>query len=242
VRLSVTGTWPGTLVLRRGWARADARPWNTEVPDAQLRLVRGGGQFLASCTRLLLSSGAPAVISPPLTEGTERPWRAVGFRDFLVLELFRRQLAGPVAPPPHPVTIASRDDWRQALKIDRESFRGVWRLDGRGLAEALDATPRSALLLVGRAGEPAGFAVVGSSGTMSYLQRVAVHPRHQRSGLGRALLREAMRWARSGGARSMLLNTQPGNHASAALYRTEGFTRLSDRLVVLRRREGEEPD
>lgn len=242
MRLSVTGTWPGTLVLRRGWARADARPWNTEVPDAQLRLVRGGGQFLASCTRHLLSSGAPAVISPPLTEGAERPWRTVGFGDFLVLELFRRQLDVPVAPPRHPVTIGSRDDWGQALKIDREAFQGVWRLDGRGLAEALDATPRSALLLAGRRGEPAGFAVVGSSGTSSYLQRVAVRPRHQRAGLGRALLREAMRWARRGGAQSMLLNTQPGNHAPAALYRAEGFTRLSDQLVVLRKSDGEERD
>lgn len=241
MRLSVTGTWPGTLVLRRGWARADARPWNAEVPEAQLRLVRGGGQFLAGCTRHLLSSGAPAVISPPLTEGAERPWRTVGFRDFLILELFRRQL-GPVAPPPHPVTIASRDDWGKALQIDRAAFRGVWRLDGRGLAEALDATPRSVLLLAGRAGNPAGFAVVGSSGTSSYLQRVAVHPRHQQSGLGRALLREAMRWARRRGAQSMILNTQPGNRPAAALYRAEGFTRLSERLVVLRRSEGEERD
>ena len=60
-KMTMRGTWPGPLTLRRNWARAEARPWNDNNTDASLRLVRGGGGFLAACAEQLFTMGAPSV-------------------------------------------------------------------------------------------------------------------------------------------------------------------------------------
>ena len=51
------GTWPGAVALRRGWALAHARPWNRDIPDAALRLVRGSSAFLEACADHLVELG-----------------------------------------------------------------------------------------------------------------------------------------------------------------------------------------
>lgn len=233
--LRISGEWPGQLVLRRGWAKAEARPWNDAIEAAQLKLVRGGRAFLAECTEHLLTM-SEAVISPPLLPGQARPWRSAGYRTFLRLTLYRRTLTGRLPPDAQDVSEGSPTDWPAVLEVDRAAFAPIWRVDEAGLREALEATPETALLLArSQPGGLKGFAVVGRSGSTSYLQRVAVHPDSRRTGTGRALVRASLRWAHGRGASIMLLNTQPENVASEALYRSEGFRPESGRLVVLRR-------
>lgn len=234
MQLTVRGTWPGPVVLRRGWALAEARPWNQDVADAQLRLVRGGQGFLRSCTEHLLENGAPAVVSPPLPESSRRMWLDVGYSEFQPLDLWERDLTSPLADPGHEVESAEAVNWRSLLQIDRAAFDPLWRLDRAGLEEAMAATPRSCTLVVRRRGETVAFAVVGSRGTYSYLQRLAVHPAAQGGGVGRALVRASLRWGRRGGGRLLLLNTQPDNRRAAALYRSESFARLPERLSLVR--------
>jgi hypothetical protein len=60
--------------FRRGWARADARRWNDAVPDANLRLLRGGSGFLAACAQKLRDLGAPTVLSPPVSQSGRSMW------------------------------------------------------------------------------------------------------------------------------------------------------------------------
>lgn len=52
---------------------------------------------------------------------------------------------------------------------------------------------------------------------------LAVAPEHRRSGVGRALLHEAYRWAAAVGVEKISLNVRAGNAAAIALYRAEGF-------------------
>ena len=79
-----------------------------------------------------------------------------------------------------------------------------------------------------------GFSIVGAGAGAGYLQRNAVAPSVQHRGIGRALVRASLRWARQHGARQMLLNTLGNNDAASNLYLTEGFTHLDDRLAILR--------
>ena len=225
------GRWPGPVEVRRGWARADARPWNTSTPAAHLRLVRGSAAFVAEAARRVLEQGVVAVLSSPVL-GSARLWEQAGFAPLVHLVLLRR---GP-APPPAPLHAVEELDAGHrpdALAVDAAAFQPFWRVDATGMEEALTATSRSIMLGVwDRPGVLAGFAVVGVTGRMGYLQRVAVDPAHQGRAVGRSLTRASARWARSRGADALLLNTQPENTVALSLYESEGFEVLPDRLAV----------
>ncbi len=236
-RVNLRGEWPGPLTFRRGWARAEARPWNDTEPAASLRLVRGGPGFLEACTGRLCDLGAPAVLSPPLPSGARRTWEAAGFEDYLKLALMRLSLDHQPRPPDHLVVEADDTPIATLLCIDQAAFTPFWRFDEHGLREAIDATGSSTILLIRDAeGGAAGFAIVGFGSAISYLQRVAVHPKWQGQGMGRSLVRVSARKARAAGARVMLLNTQFDNTAALRLYEAEGFVPLPEPLSLLRSR------
>jgi ribosomal protein S18 acetylase RimI-like enzyme len=228
------GNWPDRLVLRQGWAKAEARPWNLDVPDAHLRLIRGSAEFLAACADHLLEIGIPGVASPPLPEISSGIWLSAGFEPYLSLDLYSRELVGSLPEPPHEVTTGGERDWGPTVNIDRAAFPPLWRLDRDGLQEAMGATPYASLLLTRNDDRPTGFAIVGVGSIAGYLQRVAIHPDYAGQGLGRSLVRAANKWARRRGAHSMMLNTQMNNESAARLYLSEGFEKMLDQLTVLR--------
>jgi len=232
--MRVAGNWPGRLMLRQGWAKAEARPWNPDTPDAHLRLIRGGSDFLSACGEYLLGIGVFGVCSPPLPEVSSGVWLSAGYQPYLALDLYSRDLVGTLPEPSHQVIPGSTHDWTEIVGIDRAAFSQLWRLDGDGLREALSATPHSSLLLSQDGDRTTGFAIVGVGSIAGYLQRVAVHPDHTRQGIGRSLVRAANKWARRRGALSMMLNTQTDNEPAGRLYVSEGFEKMLDQLTVLR--------
>lgn len=234
-RIGHRGDWPGPVSFRKGWYRADARPWNHDIPEATLRLVRGGSVFLEACTAELRQLGADSVVSPPLPANSLGTWRDAGYEPFIDLALMRRSLDRPVRPPDHLVVEVDDIDVDELLAIDSAAFSDFWRFDRHGLTEAIEATGTSSILVIrDGSGRSAGFAVVGYGSAISYLQRVAVHPDWQGQGMGRSLVRVSARKARASGAHVMLLNTQLDNGCAIALYESEGFVRLPDPLALLR--------
>ncbi len=233
--MRVAGSWPGRIVVRQGWAKAEARPWNADIPDAHLRLIRGNSSFLAACADHLIGIGASGVASPPLPDSSAGLWLSAGYEPHLVLDLYSRELSGAQPDSSHEVIAGSGRQWAATEEIDQAAFPPIWRLDEAGLREAMKATPHASLLLTHQDDRTTGFAIVGVGSIAGYLQRVAVHPDHAHQGFGRSLVRAANQWARRRGARSMMLNTQPDNEAAARLYVSEGFERMLDRLTVYRR-------
>lgn len=235
------GDWPGTVQMRRGWAAARVRPWNDQTTAiAALRLDRGGDRFLVACCEWLFAHDVRTVLSPAIAAGQLGVWRRAGFVDHLELTLFERSLGRPAAQPATPVEKLADPDLTALAKIDDLAFDETWRVGREGLADALVATPASAVLAVGQSRKLGGFVIVGEALGVAYLQRLAVDPYLTGRGVGRSLVRASIRWARARGARTMLLNTQPDNRAAAGLYVSEGFVRLSARLQVLAR-TGEAP-
>ncbi|MDP2623086.1 MAG: hypothetical protein Q8Q29_04750, partial [Actinomycetota bacterium] len=107
----VEGTWPEPITLRKGWARAESRPWNEVVPMAHLRLVRGGGApFISDCVDTLRGVGATAVLSPPLPRSAQKTWCDASFEHHADLALLRRTL-DRIPPPGHLVLVGSEDDF-----------------------------------------------------------------------------------------------------------------------------------
>jgi GNAT superfamily N-acetyltransferase len=230
----VDGTWPDTIVLRKGWARAESRPWNAVVPMAHLRLLRGGGSgFIRDCVDVLHDLTSSRVLSPPLPRSAQQVWHEAAFRRHADLALMRRPLER-VRAPDHLVLGGTDDDLDEALRIDGAAFDDFWQFDRRALTEAIEATPRSALHVVRNPqGGLCGYAVTGVGTSVAYLQRVAVDPVSQGAGIGRSLVRYSACWARKHGARALMLNTPTGNVPAMALYESEGFTVLPEPLAVL---------
>lgn len=234
-RVRVEGTWPEPITLRKGWARAESRPWNEVVPMAHLRLVRGGGApFITDCVDTLRGVGATAVLSPPLPRSAQKTWCDASFEHHADLALLRRTL-DRIPPPGHLVLIGSEDDFDEALRIDAAAFDDFWQFDRRAMLEAMAATPHSVLHVVrSGSGGLAGFAVSGAGSSLAYLQRLAVDPGSQGRGIGRSLVRSSARWAKRMGSRVLMLNTQVGNEGAIALYESEGFVTLEEPLAVLK--------
>ena len=231
--MKVSGDWPGPVTIRQSWAKATARPWNSDLPYGYLRLERGGARFLRAATGHVLAYGVELVASQPLLNSAADPWRQVGYRPFLELHMYRRSLIGSM-PPEAPGIREGPPDFEMLAEVDRRSFSPLWRNGQTALRESYGSTIRRTVIVTSGASPPEGFAIVGCSGVTSYLQRIAVSPSHRRRGWGTRLTLAAIRWAARHGAAAMLLNTAPNNRAAAALYRATGFRRLPDRLAVLR--------
>jgi GNAT superfamily N-acetyltransferase len=237
VRVHIQGTWPGPVIVHRGWYRAAARPWNDDVPLAQLRLERGGAGFLADCASALLAlEGVTEVLSPPLLPSARAPWEAAGFRLHSRLLLLRAELGQPAAPI-HPVVTGGPDDLAAAVEVDRAAFEPFWRLGLLGLRDALSATGRSVLHLIRRPeGSLAGFAITGVGTSLAYLQRLAVDPGAQFGGIGHSLARAAAAWAKEEGAVALLTNTPESSPHVIAFYEGAGFRAVTRDLALLGRR------
>ena len=235
-RITSRGDWPGPVALRSGWWKGVCRRLNDESDDVVLRVERGSVEFLDRCVHWAAEEGAPAVWSPPLPATSAGMWRAAGFSPDRSLAMMERDLGVPVPAAEREAREGTTADLHRAARLDRDAFDGIWRMGRVGLEDAMTATPRSMLLVVeGDHAEQVAFAIIGVAIHASYLQRIAVDPRWQGRGIGRDLLRRSMTWARSAGARTMLLNTQMDNHSAAALYRSEGFISLPNGLTLYRR-------
>ena len=125
------------------------------------------------------------------------------------------------------------------MDVDRRAFGPENSFDALDLRAALDATDRSRLrvAVLGHGGHGAivGFAVTGRDGTRGYLQRLAVDPGAAGSGIGSALVTDALRWCRARGVRRAVVNTESDNVRALRLYRRLGFVDIALDLLLLER-------
>jgi ribosomal-protein-alanine N-acetyltransferase len=77
--------------------------------------------------------------------------------------------------------------------------------------------------------ELVGYFILMVAAGEAHLLNLSIAGRHQRSGHGRALLREAVELARRRGARSVFLEVRPSNLVAQALYTRFGFRRIAVR-------------
>jgi len=67
---------------------------------------------------------------------------------------------------------------------------------------------------------------------------IEVHPEHQRRGIGRALLRACLEWAKERGIERLELYTRRDNDRARVLYESEGFAIESARERFIRLPDG----
>lgn len=230
----VRGNWPSPITFSRGWARAVARPWNDEAPDAFVRLERGRSDFLRSATETVASMSGSGVFSPAMFSPAMRVWIRAGYEEVRHLEVMERPLGASIEETSIEIEETTTPDWARLLQIDRAAFEGFWRMSLDGLKEALASTDPSSVLTARVDGRVAGYAIVGTQWGTSYLQRVAVDPDRGGRGIGTGLVTAAVRWARKTAAASMVLNVRPENVTAKRIYERSGFSTTGRHLRILR--------
>lgn len=119
---------------------------------------------------------------------------------------------------------------RRAMAEDLEGLLGVARgcVEAPGWSETiwrevLEEKLTRVCLVAEREGTVVGFVVVGVAAGVAQLESAAVAAVLRRQGMGRALCRAGMAWARDAGAASMELEVRAGSTGARALYVALGF-------------------
>lgn len=221
--------WPG------GWARLG--PWrgHEEIAYLSLGAERPPEEaFVDRCLAALRRAGYRRVVTSALAPGETLPFVDAGFAVRERLHLLEHDMAG-IDRPDRTTRRGRGRDRAAVLEIDRRAFDAFWHIDDEGLDHALRATPQSRFRVGEEDEEITGYAVAGRSGEQGFLQRLAVDPDRHRCGWGTSLVADALRWLRRHGVTRTLVNTQLGNDAAVALYRSTGFRLLPLGLTVLDR-------
>jgi ribosomal protein S18 acetylase RimI-like enzyme len=230
---------PSLDVIRWGRERARTGPWRGDrlvahlVPMPEAPPLSAG--FVRRALDVLAEQGYRQVVTSALGEGEAEGFVAAGFDVGQRLHLLVHGL--DELPPMPAVPARLRRAWpfdrATVLEVDNLAFAPFWRLDDRGLDDALGATPRARFRVAVAGSRPVGYAIIGAAGRRGFVQRLAVHPNFQGRALGRALLIDGLRWLQDRSATAAVVNTQFGNDAALALYEATGFRRQPHGLAVL---------
>ena len=221
-------------------------PWQGHPDIAYVVPVHGGSPSAVTDVHRALElageQGYRSVVTAALAPLDQAAFLAVGFEVHERLHLLARALPAPRPPAPAlPAGVTLRrghlQDCDPVLRLDHQAFEPFWRLDQRGLADAIAATPSARFRIAtserGAAPEVLGYSVIGRAAHRGYVQRLAVSPDRHRGGLGRSLLVDGLRWLERRRVRRVMVNTQERNLAALALYEREGFERQPGGLAVL---------
>jgi ribosomal-protein-alanine N-acetyltransferase len=123
----------------------------------------------------------------------------------------------------------------QLLQLDQLCFGGHWGEQGyqteleRPSSIVLGAFLKEELSLNSSGQHLVGFGILWRIEDEAHIISLAVHPAHQRRGLGRTLLVELLNQARDWGCAWATLEVKASNQAALHLYESVGFQKLGER-------------
>ncbi len=123
------------------------------------------------------------------------------------------------------IRLALAADLRAVATLEQELF-GADAWSQEALRGELDG-PGRRFVVAQDGAELVGYAVSMALGDVLDLQRIAVRPRQQRTGLATALLKDL--WGHPGSADRMLLEVSSANRGAVAFYLDAGFSQISER-------------
>jgi ribosomal protein S18 acetylase RimI-like enzyme len=228
------------LVLRGADSVATVRPWSFQPTTAHLVMVQQRipptADDLQKWCLEVAGAGYQRVRTNAIGDTMRARAEAVGFETVQELTLLEYVTPRGVALSKRATERLGADHHTAASIVDRRAFGAEWALDAATVAEVRRATPRHrARRIVGDDGALAGYAISGRDQRQGFIQRLAVDPDQQRTGIGLALVLDALHWLAFWHVSRVLVNTAVDNTAALALYRRVGFRPLTERLRVFER-------
>jgi GNAT superfamily N-acetyltransferase len=236
------GGAPVTLLSGAGYS-ARVRPWPTAPTTAHLVLMdqrsAPPSSILRSWLNQLHDGGFQHVRTGAVHDEQRSPFTALGFESAQELVLLHRAMNGNARPwrlRNPPVRLARPDDLARLAELDSAAFPIGWGLDTVAITDAATATPRHRIAVVDDAQRrPVAYSISGRAGQAAFLQRLAVDPAAQGSGLGRLLVDDCLRWVTRWKVHTVAVNTQSDNDRALRLYESFGFVRRQHGLTVMQR-------
>jgi ribosomal-protein-alanine N-acetyltransferase len=115
---------------------------------------------------------------------------------------------------------------------DHAAFEPEWWY-GRGAFDRMWHSP-GRFVVAKRDGELVGYAFGDALGLQAHIVRLAVHPAHQKHGIGAQLLADLVSYWRAQGVSAITVNTQTYNEASLRLYRRFDFCLIGQPVTAWR--------
>ena len=210
---------------------------------AWVRLFAAGGltdllevwqELLPPCLEELRSQQPKCIIAAVVVHTWfERLLQQSGFRhtqDIVVLSWNDRPLPVFRLPPDLMVREIQEEDLEEVHRLDNLAFSPLWSLSYDGLRRAFQQSAYSTLLIENN--EIVGYQITTASDFSAHLARLAVHPRLQRRGIGRAIVADMLTHFADRGVIHITVNTQSDNTSSLTLYQHLGFERTQETLPV----------
>lgn len=230
------------LVLRGTHATVRVRQWPATPYTAHLVMYQQTlpptSDDLERWCDALRTRGFRTVRTSALAHAASVRVETSGFHVVQRLVLLEHDHPGDAPAAVRPTTRLLVGDDLAASAVDHAAFGEEWALDPIAVGDVRHATPRHrgrATVDPTRNDAITAYAITGRDARLGFLQRLAVHPDHQRQGLGIALVHDSLRWLARWRALRVLVNTPTDNEAALALYERTGFHRLPDGLRVYER-------
>jgi ribosomal protein S18 acetylase RimI-like enzyme len=226
------------LVLRGEGVSGRVVEWPSQPGIAQLIMYQQHriptGDDLQRWVDTIAERGFTRIRTSALSAPAAAAVEVVGFEPVQDLALLQHDLVLRVDRPRVAIARLASHHHTSASEVDRAAFGEGWYLDPDAIDEVRHATPQHRARTAG--GPPLrAYAVSGRDAGIGFLQRLAVHPDHQRHGLGRALVLDSLRWMARWKVDRVLVNTPVNNEAAIHLYERTGFVRLREHLRVYER-------
>lgn len=224
-------------ILQYGSDRLRVAPWRSDSSVAEIIGTTNSTPLrvasIQNAMRLLELAGYRCVMTNALSETERRSFLQAGFEVYETLHLLTHTLIDVPKPRRGQTKRGFTRDYNAILEVDTAAFEPFWRLDERGLVDAISATPRTRVRIApGK--HVCGYAITGLSGFRGYLQRLAVHPDYQGSGIGSSLVIDSLYWLKRHRCQIAMVNTQESNEGALRLYQSHGFINQPSGLAVLR--------
>ncbi len=128
-------------------------------------------------------------------------------------------------------------DAEQVAAIHAKSFYRGWPRED--IATYLSDTDTPTLVACDARRNVAGFAMLRMLGDDVELMTIAIDPRYRKRGIGRALMHAVFEDLMMTPAKRMILEVAADNPAALKLYRSLGFTQISERKGYYARPDGQ---
>lgn len=125
-------------------------------------------------------------------------------------------------------------DFSYLLDLDKEIFETYWRNSFNSFQETLKSCVNNYLFIQKKGNQTIGYAILGETRRLSYLQRIGVDKLYQKQGYGEELLKSVLSFSRKKKFLTMKLNTQEENESALKLYKKNGFNIQKNKLVIMR--------
>ena len=213
------------------------RKWNDCCPYVYFEKVYGGHSLLKKAINISKYNEI-SFHSSMIKESQVNSWEAAGWFPYKKLYVCDQNMKYLSNNKTDSLTNISQkrlevSDFSYLLDLDKTIFEPYWRNSYNSFHETLKSCINNYLFIQKEKNQTIGYAILGETRKLSYLQRIGVSKNYQKQGYGEDLLKSVLAFSKKKKFLTMRLNTQETNESALNLYKKNGFSIQKNKLVIM---------